>query len=140
MKYKRIALGEASAEQFDQLRQRCGVSTDKELLEVMLRYFAHTQADPTQPNEGTAAAAIKRLDDRVIGFIKEQEKRYMKPIANELASLRSDHQQAVTLLRGDITRTVQEGIQEAYLEPSYRKRYLEAKARKAQQEGGGGGR
>lgn len=87
---KTINAEEAVYEGFRQLAKECGL-TSPELVATMVQYFRVTKADPrnpTGPDLTTSLAKITAkladLDKRTIGFIREQEKAYLKPILAEV--------------------------------------------------------
>ena len=61
----------------------------------MVQYFRVTKADPTQPTGPDLTSSLAKLtakladlDKRTIGFIREQEKQYLKPILAEVQAHR----------------------------------------------------
>lgn len=87
---KTINADEAAYEGFRQLAKECDL-TSPELVAAMVQYFRVTKADPrnpTGPDLTTSLAKITAkladLDKRTIGFIREQEKTYLKPILAEV--------------------------------------------------------
>jgi len=83
---KTINAEEAAYEGFRQLAKECEL-TSPELVAAMVQYFRVTKTDPrhpTGPDLTTSLAKITAkladLDKRTIGFIREQEKTYLKPI------------------------------------------------------------
>ena len=89
-KLKTINADEAAYEGFRQLAKECEL-TSPELVAAMVQYFRVTKADPrnpTGPDLTTSLAKITAkladLDKRTIGFIREQEKTYLKPILAEV--------------------------------------------------------
>lgn len=82
-----VASGGTFAE-FERMAQSYGL-TNKGLLEVMVAYFKVSKADPRDPKADNPTDAIKALDRRIIGFIKEQEKRTLNPIKEVLFELAS---------------------------------------------------
>lgn len=94
---KTIRAEAAAYEGFRQLAKEYELS-NPELLAAMVQYFRVTKADPRQPTgpdlTGSLAkltAKLDQLDKRTIGFIREQEKTYLKPI---LADVQAVHQWA----------------------------------------------
>lgn len=84
----------------------------KELIGVMVQYFAVTKADPRHPKADLPDVALKKmaekvdgLDKRLIGFIREQEKDLLKPILSEVRAMRtqigqvSEGQNAVSVVQ-----------------------------------------
>lgn len=59
----------------------------KELFGAMVRYFKATQADPRDPKAANPTDAIKALDRRLIGFIREQEKKVLRPLSDDVQAL-----------------------------------------------------
>lgn len=87
---KSIRSDATTYEALRQLAQAHGLSNTK-LLAAMVQYFRVTKADPQQPtgpdlNQHLAQLSEKldKLDKRTIGFIREQEKTYLKPILAEV--------------------------------------------------------
>lgn len=87
---KTINADEAAYEGFRQLAKECKL-TSPELVAAMVQYFRVTKADPREPTGpdlttllAKLGAKIDGLDKRTIGFIREQEKQYLKPILAEV--------------------------------------------------------
>ena len=83
---KSIRSDAATYEALRQLAQEHGLSNTK-LLAAMVQYFRVTKADPQQPTgpDLTSSLAmlgekIDKLNKSIIGFIREQEKTFLKPI------------------------------------------------------------
>ena len=96
-KVKTIATDEPAYDAFRQLAKEYQLS-NPELLAAMVQYFRVTKADPREPTGpdlttllAKLGAKIDGLDKRTIGFIREQEKQYLKPI---LADVQGLHQRA----------------------------------------------
>ncbi|KUG09209.1 BfmA/BtgA family mobilization protein [Solirubrum puertoriconensis] len=92
--YKTISADEAAYEGFRKLAKEHGL-TNPELLAAMVQYFRVTKADPREPNGpdlssalGKLTAKLDQLDKRTIGFIREQEKTYLKPLLADVQGLR----------------------------------------------------
>jgi hypothetical protein len=92
-KLKTINAEEAAYEGFRQLAKECEL-TNPELVAAMVQYFRVTKADPrnpTGPDLTTSLAKITAkladLDKRTIGFIREQEKTYLKPMLAQVQAL-----------------------------------------------------
>jgi len=90
---KTIRAEEAAYEGFRQLAKEHQLSNPA-LLAAMVQYFRVTRADPRQPTgpdlTGSLAkitAKLADLDKRTIGFIREQEKQYLKPILAQVQAL-----------------------------------------------------
>lgn len=90
---KTINAEEAAYEGFRQLAKECEL-TSPELVAAMVQYFRVTKADPrhpTGPDLTTSLAKITAkladLDKRTIGFIREQEKTYLKPMLAQVQAL-----------------------------------------------------
>lgn len=84
--YKTISAEEAAYEGFRQLAKEHKL-TNPELLAAMVHYFRVSKADPRQPTGPDLTSSLAKLtakladlDKRTIGFIREQEKQYLKPI------------------------------------------------------------
>lgn len=87
---KTINADEAAYEGFRQLAKECSL-TSPELVATMVQYFRVTKADPRQPTGPDLTSSLAKitakladLDKRTIGFIREQEKQYLKPILAEV--------------------------------------------------------
>lgn len=87
---KSIRSDAATYDALRQLAKEHGLSNTK-LLAAMVQYFRVTKADPQQPQgpDLTSSLAqlsekLDKLDKRTIGFIREQEKQYLKPILAEV--------------------------------------------------------
>ncbi|SHJ85100.1 hypothetical protein SAMN02745146_0344 [Hymenobacter daecheongensis DSM 21074] len=87
---KTINADEAAYEGFRQLAKEYKL-TSPELVATMVQYFRVTKADPTQPTGPDLTTLLAKLggkldalDKRTIGFIREQEKQYLKPILAEV--------------------------------------------------------
>lgn len=90
---KTIRADEAAYEGFRQLAKECHLS-NAELLAAMVQYFKVTKADPREPTGpdlttllAKLGAKIDGLGNRTIGFIREQEKQYLKPILAQVDAL-----------------------------------------------------
>lgn len=90
VRLKTINADEAAYEGFRQLAKECKL-TSPELVATMVQYFRVTKADPREPTGpdlttllAKLGAKIDGLDKRTIGFIREQEKQYLKPILAEV--------------------------------------------------------
>ncbi|RTQ44668.1 hypothetical protein EJV47_27655 [Hymenobacter gummosus] len=90
---KTIRADEAAYQGFRQLAKEYELS-NPELLAAMVQYFRVTKADLRQPTgpdlTGSLAkltAKLDQLDKRTIGFIREQEKAYLKPILTDVQAL-----------------------------------------------------
>jgi hypothetical protein len=87
---KTINADEAAYEGFRQLAKECKL-TSPELVAAMVQYFRVTKADPREPTGpdlttllAKLGAKIDGLNKSTIGFIREQEKQYLKPILAEV--------------------------------------------------------
>jgi hypothetical protein len=87
---KTINAEEAAYEGFRQLAKECEL-TSPELVAAMVQYFRVTKADPRHPTGPDLTTSLAKLtakladlDKRTIGFIREQEKTYLKPILAEV--------------------------------------------------------
>jgi hypothetical protein len=87
---KTINAEEAVYEGFRQLAKECDL-TSPELVAAMVQYFRVTKADPRNPTGPDLTTSLAKLtakladlDKRTIGFIREQEKTYLKPILAEV--------------------------------------------------------
>jgi hypothetical protein len=87
---KTIRADEAAYEGFRQLAKEYQLS-NPELLAAMVQYFRVTKANPREPTGPDLTTSLAKLtakladlDKRTIGFIREQEKTYLKPILAEV--------------------------------------------------------
>ena len=87
---KTIRAEEAAYDGFRQLAKEYDLS-NPELLAAMVQYFRVTKADPRHPTGPDLTSSLAKLtakladlDKRTIGFIREQEKTYLKPILAEV--------------------------------------------------------
>lgn len=72
---------------------------NKELFGAMVQYFRVTKADPRDPRADNPTDAIKALDKRLIGFIREQEKKILRPLSDDVQVL-------ITLLQEDLPKRI----------------------------------
>ncbi|CCH57693.1 hypothetical protein BN8_p06902 (plasmid) [Fibrisoma limi BUZ 3] len=87
-KYKTISVTEETFKEFERMAESYGLS-NKGLVEAMLMYFKVSKADPRDPKADNPTDAIKALDKRLIGFIKEQEKKLLIPIKDAVFEIAS---------------------------------------------------
>lgn len=90
---KTIRAEEAAYDSFRQLAKEYELS-NPELLAAMVQYFRVTKADPRQPTGPDLTTSLAKitaklvdLDKRTIGFIREQEKTYLKPMLAQVQAL-----------------------------------------------------
>lgn len=88
IKYKTVSIGEATFDEFERMADSYGL-TNKGLVEAMLNYFRATKADPRDPKTDNPTDAIKALDRRLVGFIKEQEKKILLPMKEAVFEIAS---------------------------------------------------
>lgn len=84
---KSVPLDLAVHEQLAKLAENNGCKI-KEFATLMVDYFTRTGIDPKDPESTNLKEAIKNLqkeNNRVIGFIKQQEKTKLNPILDEMA-------------------------------------------------------
>jgi hypothetical protein len=93
VRLKTINAEEAAYEGFRQLAKDCAL-TNPELVAAMVHYFRVTKADPRHPTGpdlttslAKLTAKLAELDKRTIGFIREQEKTYLKPMLAQVQAL-----------------------------------------------------
>ena len=91
---KFIRADDPTHEALQQLAKEHKLSNTK-LLATMVEYFRVTKADPQQPTVpdlttslAKLTAKLAELDKRTIGFIREQEKTYLKPILAQVQALK----------------------------------------------------
>jgi len=94
LKVKTVATDEPTYDAFRQLAKEYQLS-NPELLAAMVQYFRVTKADPRQPTGPDLTTLLAKLggkldalDKRTIGFIREQEKQYLKPILAQVDALK----------------------------------------------------
>ena len=144
---KTINADEAAYEGFRQLAKECKL-TSPELVATMVQYFRVTKADPREPTGpdlttllAKLGAKIDGLDKRTIGFIREQEKQYLKPILAQVDALQVLSAPAASAPAGLSDAQVQElskwfvrvlarGMQPAQLTPKFLAEAPEAGAAK----------
>jgi hypothetical protein len=92
---KSLAVSLGTHQQLERLGDKLGLS-NKELISVMVQFFAVTKLDPRYPKADSPDVALKKLTDKVdaldkrfIGFIREQEKELLKPILSEVRAMRT---------------------------------------------------
>ena len=85
-------------EDFKKLAKSYGMS-NKDLFGAMVRYFNTTKADPRDPKADNPTDAIKALDRRLIGFIREQEKKILRPLSDDMQVL-------LNLLQEDLPKKI----------------------------------
>ncbi|OGX92206.1 BfmA/BtgA family mobilization protein [Hymenobacter coccineus] len=85
-KVKTIAADEPAYDAFRQLAKEYQLS-NPELLAAMVQYFRVTKADPREPTGPDLTSSLAMLGEKIdklnkatIGFIREQEKTFLKPI------------------------------------------------------------
>ncbi len=133
---KTINADEAAYEGFRQLAKECQL-TSPELVAAMVQYFRVTKADPREPTGPDLTSSLAKitakladLDKRTIGFIREQEKQYLKPILAEVQAhkvLSSPAPSAPNGLNNDqvqeltkwFVRVLSRGMQPAQLTPEF---------------------
>lgn len=71
--------------------------TSKDLFGAMVQYFRATKADPRDAKADNPTDAIKALDKRLISFIREQEKKILRPLSDDMQVL-------LTLLQEDLPK------------------------------------
>lgn len=91
---KSLAVSLGTHQQLERLGDKLGLS-NKELIGVMVQFFAVTKLDPRYPKADSPDVALKKLTDKVdaldkrfIGFIREQEKEILKPMRADVQALR----------------------------------------------------
>ncbi|WP_210522116.1 BfmA/BtgA family mobilization protein [Hymenobacter terricola] len=91
---KFIRADDPTHEALQQLAKAHKLSNTK-LLAAMVEYFRVTKADPQQPTAPDLTTSLAKLTDKLakldkstIGFIREQEKTYLKPILAQVQALK----------------------------------------------------
>jgi hypothetical protein len=91
---KSLAVSLGTHQQLERLGDKLGLS-NKELISVMVQFFAITKLDPRYPKADSPDVVLKKLTDKVdaldkrfIGFIREQEKEILKPMQADVQALR----------------------------------------------------
>jgi hypothetical protein len=69
-----------------ELLLRSGIKTEKEYTEAMLDFFRKSGLDPTNDIK-TVPGEISKLRNVVVGFIREQEKKKLNPIIEQVQEL-----------------------------------------------------
>ena len=99
-KHKAVLLEEDTHAKLTRLCEMHGRNL-KQFTAQMIDYFERTTIDPTDENDTNVKGAIKELrkeNNRVIGFIKQQEKTKLEPILDQMAvGYRTFKEQAGTL-------------------------------------------
>ncbi len=97
---KSLAVSLGTHQQLERLGDKLGLS-NKELISVMVQFFAVTKLDPRYPKADSPDVILKKLTDKVdaldkrmIGFIREQEKELLKPILSEVRTMRTQIEQS----------------------------------------------
>ncbi len=86
-KHKAVLLEEDTHAKLTRLCEMHGRNL-KQFTAQMIDYFERTAIDPTDENDTNVKGAIKELrkeNNRVIGFIKQQEKTKLEPILDQMA-------------------------------------------------------
>ena len=68
------------------LLQRSGIKTEKEYTERMFDFFRNSGLDPTNDVK-TVSGEISKLRNVVVGFIREQEKKKLNPLIEQVQEL-----------------------------------------------------
>jgi hypothetical protein len=68
------------------LLQRSGIKTEKEYTEKMFDFFKNSGLDPTNEVK-TVSGEISKLRNVVVGFIREQEKKKLNPLIQQVQEL-----------------------------------------------------
>ena len=91
---KSLAISLGTHQQLEKLGNQLDLS-HKDLVAVMLQFFAVTKLDPRYPKADSPDVVLKKLTDKVdaldkrfIGFIREQEKAILKPMQADVQALR----------------------------------------------------
>lgn len=91
---KSISLTLGTHQQLDRMAQKMDLPM-KDLVTLMVHFFAVTGLDPRQPKADDSGTALRKLSDKVdsldkrfIGFIREQEKEILKPMLADVQALR----------------------------------------------------
>lgn len=113
-KVKTIATDETAYDAFRQLAKEYQLS-NPELLAAMVQYFRVTKADPREPTGPDLTTSLAKLtakladlDKRTIGFIREQEKTYLKPILAQVQARQVLNAPAASAPAGPSVGQVQE--------------------------------
>ncbi|AUD07038.1 BfmA/BtgA family mobilization protein [Spirosoma pollinicola] len=91
---KSLSISLGTHRQLEKLSDQLGLS-HKDLVAIMLQFFAVTKLDPRYPKADAPDIVLKKLTDKVdsldkrfIGFIREQEKEILKPMRADVQALR----------------------------------------------------
>ncbi|GAA4056503.1 hypothetical protein GCM10022409_49460 [Hymenobacter glaciei] len=114
VRLKTINADAAAYEGFRQLAKECEL-TSPELVAAMVQYFRVTKADPRAPTGPDLTSSLAKitakladLDKRTIGFIREQEKTYLKPILAQVQAQQLLSAPAASVPAGPSAGQVQE--------------------------------
>jgi hypothetical protein len=99
---KSLSVSLGTHRQLEKLGDQLGLS-HKDLVAVMLQFFAVTKLDPRYPKADSPDVVLKKLTDKVdaldkrfIGFIREQEKTLLKPMQADVQALRQTSEGGLT--------------------------------------------
>ena len=99
---KSLSVSLGTHRQLEKLGDQLGLS-HKDLVAVMLQFFAVTKLDPRYPKADSPDVVLKKLTDKVdaldkrfIGFIREQEKTLLKPMQADVQALRQASEGGLT--------------------------------------------
>ncbi|GAB4019278.1 BfmA/BtgA family mobilization protein [Spirosoma koreense] len=91
---KSLSISLGTHRQLEKLADQLDLS-HKDLVAIMLHFFAVTKLDPRYPKADAPDVVLKKLTDKVdaldkrfIGFIREQEKTLLKPMQTDMQALR----------------------------------------------------
>ncbi|NJO00310.1 MAG: hypothetical protein HC880_00340 [Bacteroidia bacterium] len=82
-KFTTLAISTGAAGMLAELAQKHQI-TRKKLAEKMIEFFYRTGHDPEDLKIEGSAGAIKKLDRRLVSFIRTQEKEKLQPMLDEL--------------------------------------------------------
>jgi len=99
---KSLSVSLGTHRQLEKLGDQLGLS-HKDLVAVMLQFFAVTKLDPRYPKADSPDVVLKKLTDKVdaldkrfIGFIREQERTLLKPMQVDVQALRQASEVGLT--------------------------------------------
>ena len=79
-----ISVSQGAGDKFSEIAEKYHIPK-KEMFERMVEFFYRTGHDPEDFKIEGSADAIKRLDKRLISFIRTQEKEKLTPMLEEMA-------------------------------------------------------
>lgn len=110
---KSLSISLGTHQQLDRMAQKMDLPM-KDLITIMLHFFAVSGLDPRQPKADDSATVLKKLTDKVdsldkrfIGFIREQEKEILRPMRADVQAMRQGATLTPTQLEEQLTGVVE---------------------------------